>query len=217
MRRLFSGAWIAAWTGLAALTAAGWLGCAAPTPSRSLYQWTDASGNVRYTSFPDRIPRGRRGTRKVVEAPARAQASTALPAATVTIPLPAAPATAPPAVEAPPTPANPLDARIAELEAQVKADEEALKTMISDPAQAEALRSSPRLHQIAEQLPQLQAELAVLRKQRAAAAHPQQQGQQPGGPEAQAPAPAGPGATTPEAAQPKAEDGQEPPAGDHGS
>lgn len=222
MRRRSSAAWIAAFAGLAALAAAGWLGCAAPTPSRSLYQWTDASGNVRYTTFPDRIPRGRLGTSKVVEAPARGQASAALPA-TVTVPVPApdAPAATPPAVEAPPAPANPLDARIAELEAQVKADEETLKTLISDPAQADALRSSPRLHQIAEQLPQLQAELAVLLKQRAATTHPQQQGQQqgaqpPGGPETQAPSPAGPEATPPEGAQPKAADGQEPPAGDDG-
>ena len=38
------------------------LACAQSEPSRTLYQWTDEAGEVRYTPFPDRIPQSARGT-----------------------------------------------------------------------------------------------------------------------------------------------------------
>ena len=38
------------------------LGCAPSSPSHTLYEWTDASGDIRYTPYPDRIPRAQRGS-----------------------------------------------------------------------------------------------------------------------------------------------------------
>jgi hypothetical protein len=37
-------------------------GCAPSAPTHTLYKWTDTSGDVRYTSYPDRIPRAQRGS-----------------------------------------------------------------------------------------------------------------------------------------------------------
>lgn len=134
------------------------IGCATSGPSRLLYQWTDASGSVRYTSFPDRVPSARLHTRRIIEPGASAfqNGAAELP------PLPAAalPRSVPPD-------ASPLDTRIAALEAQVAADEEALKLLISDPKAADTLRSSPELREIGGRLPALQAELAELRAERA--------------------------------------------------
>jgi hypothetical protein len=71
--------------------------------------------------------------------------------------------------EATPPATHPLDARIAELEARIEADEEILKGLISDPARAAELRSSPELREIGARLPELQAELDSLREERARA------------------------------------------------
>lgn len=61
-----------------------------------------------------------------------------------------------------PVPDN-VRARIRELEAAVAADEEAIKTMISDPQRAQTLRTDPELLAIADRLPALQRELRKLR------------------------------------------------------
>jgi len=150
---------LAAWIATAALLA----GCAAEQPSRWLYQWTDASGSVRYTAFPARIPADREHTRERVLSSEEARRAGAL--ASIEIP-----ATAPPPQGADPGAArevlSPLDARIAELEAQIAADEETLKALISDPKMADTLRSNPELRKVGERLPGLQAELEELRAER---------------------------------------------------
>jgi hypothetical protein len=145
---------------LAFLTLLG--ACAASGPSRQLYQWTDASGSVRYTTFPGRIPATRAHTRQVVEPGASARQNAGGPRTPFESALPPE--------AAPPPGADPLDVRIAELEARIEADEDALKALISDPEQAAELRSSPRLREIGTRLPELQAELEELRLERARAA-----------------------------------------------
>ncbi len=143
-------------------SAAMLLACATSEPSRSLYQWTDADGNVRYTAFPDRIATARQHTRRVVEAGATAHQNAAPPGIRI-------PATPPRLPGAPPIDPNDLLAlRIAELTANVAADEETLKALISDPKVADRLRNSPELRAVAERLPRLQAELDQLRADRAA-------------------------------------------------
>ncbi len=154
MQRLAHLAWIA--------SAAVLFGCATSEPSRSLYQWTDAAGNVRYTAFPDRIAIARQQTRRVVEAGASARQNSAPPGIRIPPPpkqLPGAP---------PVDPSDPLAMRIAELAAHVAADEETLKALISDPKVADRLRNSPELRAVGERLPRLQAELEQLRAERTA-------------------------------------------------
>lgn len=161
-----------AWLPLASLAL---LACASGEPSRSLYQWTDADGSVRYTAFPERIPSSRASTRRVVEAgaTARQNASAPRPGFESEVPPPQAPASASASAPGPgpATPAaHPLDARIAELEQRIETDEDTLKSLISDPERAAELRSSPQLREIGKRLPELQAELDALREQRAQAA-----------------------------------------------
>lgn len=137
---------------------AGPAACATSEASRQLYQWTDASGSVRYTAYPDRVPGDRLHTRRVVEPGGPDLASAPPPRA----PRPGA--GEPAEVPAPP---SALDRRIAELEARIAEDEETLKQLISDPKMADTLRSSPELREIGDRLPALQAELRALREQRA--------------------------------------------------
>jgi len=74
-------------------------------------------------------------------------------------------AAAPPPADAAPAPSelSPEEARArrAELEAQIAADEQRLKELISNDAQDD-LQSSPELHEIARRLPRLQEELRRL-------------------------------------------------------
>jgi hypothetical protein len=166
-----------------ALVAFALAGCASTeAPGRVLHQWTDAAGSVRYTEFPEDVPRARQHTLQLVQVgtPARRSAPPAAgPVAAIeadpvdvaaarppAAPSAAAPAPAPPA---PPAVAS-LDTRIAELEARIETEQEALKVLISDPAAAAELRGSPQLREIGERLPALQSELEELRKQRAEAA-----------------------------------------------
>lgn len=151
MRRLTLCAWLA--------FASALLACATSEPSRNLYQWTDASGSVLYTPFPERIPRGRAHTRRIVEPGASARQNAGQPRHSFESALPPQ-ATPPPG-------ASPLDVRIAELEARIAADEEALKVLISDPKMADTLRDSPELREIGTRLPGLQAELEELKEERA--------------------------------------------------
>jgi hypothetical protein len=159
----------------AALVACAALAVPASARSRApLYQWTDASGAVRYTTQVERIPADERGAAVLVaesqdtgrqgEPPAAGGPTGATP--------PAAPA--PPPVETAPAPLDPrvieLDARIAELEKSIAADEAALADYISDPDRAKRPPESSNVPEIADRLPRLQSELRELRAQRAAAA-----------------------------------------------
>jgi hypothetical protein len=157
---------------------------AAAGPRDPLYQWADAAGAVRYTTEIERIPGDRRSAAIVISA-AHGAARAAEPAASAA-PQPTnapAPATAPPGASEPTTPAveaappgpsdektAALDARIAELEQSVAADEAALGDYISDPERAKRQRESGEVATIADRLPRLQNELRELRKQREAAA-----------------------------------------------
>ena len=66
-----------------------------------------------------------------------------------------------------------LDARIAELELAVAADEATLAQLISDPATATRLHESPEVAEIAERLPRWQGELKELRERRGPAPAPE--------------------------------------------
>ena len=150
-------------------------------PRDPLYQWTDATGAVRYTSELERVPAGQR-TRAVViagsggarpadppaAAPPSAGEQSAKPPAAA--PVDSAP---PPAASAAPTDPRliALDARIAELEAKIAADEAVLGDYISDPTRVgESRRGSGEVAEIADRLPKLQNELRELRVQRDKAA-----------------------------------------------
>lgn len=152
-----------------------------------LYAWSDASGAVRYTTHPERIPEAFRAGAVVVERGRDAAANAArLPGArTEPVHEPSVeewlegglgddatpPATSTPPVEAAPDDAAAkLDARIAELQAAVDRDETALQELVSDPASAGRLRESPELAAIAKRLPRLQRELRELRARREALA-----------------------------------------------
>ncbi len=143
---------------------------AAARPRDALYQWTDATGAVRYTTQIERIPIMQRGaavrvagdpTPRAGEKPAAERPpSAAQPAAE-----PAAQPSLPPSPEV-----AALDARIAELEKSITADEAALADYISDPDRAKRPPESGDIAAIADRLPRLQNELRELRAQRAAAA-----------------------------------------------
>jgi hypothetical protein len=80
-------------------------------------------------------------------------------------------APAPEVTDAPLTPgdAADLDTRIASLEEQVNRDEAAIQSILSQPREADAPRVAerPDFREIAQRLPGLQANLKVLREQRA--------------------------------------------------
>jgi hypothetical protein len=141
--------------------------CASPIQrsgyGRTLYAWSDRDGVVRYTTYPRRIPVARLHTmQRVVAGRSAAENAAGLPGAR-------AASTTGIEVDADVRAAS-LARRIAELEAQIARDEEALKVMISDPESASALRSSQELAEIAARLPERQAELRALRE-RAADGH----------------------------------------------
>jgi len=134
----------------------------AARPRDALYQWTDATGAVRYTTQIERIPITQRGAAVRVAGDPTPRAGEK------------------PAAERPPSAAQPsippspevaaLDARIAELEKSIAADEAALADYISDPDRAKRPPESGDIAAIADRLPRLQNELRELRAQRAAAA-----------------------------------------------
>ncbi len=161
-------------TPLLALCAALALAAPASAGARdALYQWSDAAGAVRYTTQIERIPEERRSAAVVIAAGRGAARAAEKPAEE----KPASEPAPPPVDAAPPAPAAPanekltaLDARIAELEKEIAADEAALGDYISDPERAPRQRESGEVAAIADRLPRLQDELRELRKQRDAAA-----------------------------------------------
>jgi len=135
---------------------------------RTLYAWTDLSGNVRYTSYPERVPVVRLYTLQEVVPGRSAEASAALlPGARTEASASTGGAALEPTAEDDAERLTALDARIAELEGAVRRDEEILKLLISDPEAAPALHSSEELAAIAEHLPERQAALRALREERA--------------------------------------------------
>lgn len=153
-----------------------------------LYRWLDRHGVVRYTTDLGRIPNSRRSTViRVVPQSIPTAASNAAAAAPAPPPLAGAipapdtdPFNAPGQARAvaaqdlaPGTALGgsswpELDDRIAELEALVAQDEEAIKEMISTPQTGDydELIDSEALREIGARLPVLQAELAELKRWR---------------------------------------------------
>ena len=169
-------------SGLAAFAALAGATAANAGPRDPLYQWTDERGAVRYTSEIERIPAEQRSAATVIAAgrggtPAAAPPAAEPPAAKQPAAQPPAPAAAPVESAPPPAVAAPtdpklvaLDARIAELEQKIAADEAALGDYISDPERAAKKDDGGDVAAIADRLPKLQSELRELRVQRDAAA-----------------------------------------------
>ena len=154
-----------------------------------VYRWTDEDGNTHYTVMgrgqPTRrwssppppaepsslsLPLSGSSSEVMSSAPAPEPASAtafeaALPAseaATYSAPPPEA-RPQPPLATTPAVSAG--SSRVAELEAQITQDKEALKTLISQRSAGTDLASSAELREIAERLPRMQSELKALRGQ----------------------------------------------------
>ncbi len=154
---------LATWLLLALLGAPA----AASDYGRALFQWVDAEGTVRYTAFPEEVPRSQRGTLQLVEASGAADWSPATAPA-----LPAVDAAPPNALAEVPTLgeavalAGEIDVAIARLEANIARDKAMLEVLISDPEMAQSLEESADLAAITERLPREQADLQALMERR---------------------------------------------------
>lgn len=142
----------------------------------TIWQWTDAQGVTRYTPDYDRIPGSARHSAVAMQPGASPPPTDPLyfepnpRASVVAIPDPspqsATGSAAPIPTAVGSTGATDLAGRIRELEAQIAADEEALKQLISAPGVDADVEVSPELREIAARLPQLQAQLAALERRR---------------------------------------------------
>jgi len=178
--------WIAPLLGVAMLSAAVCTAHASEVAGeRELYRWLDREGVVRYTPDFSRIPEVRRDTAiRVISGTSPLGAPMRPAPAPVLAPLGPALAGADP-FNAPAEARQvesarladdafggnswpELEARIAELEVLILADEEIIKDMISAPRTdgRDDLMNSPVLRQIARRLPVLQGELHELRRWR---------------------------------------------------
>jgi hypothetical protein len=161
----------------------------APT-ERVLYQWSDAEGNVRYTTLPDEVPRAARETLSPVKWGLTAQQNAALMPGSRTEPRPpesarewlagqeppeetdaGAAASAAEVAEEAAVPTKPeeiaaLDARIRELEQQITAAEVSLAQRMGEPDTEVNPVDQASVREAADRLPQLQAELEELRSRR---------------------------------------------------
>ncbi len=150
---------------------------AAPSPVR-IYKWVDENGIAHYTTRLDRIPerlRDRlREPRSLDDRPGPAVEGWARrDAAPGEVASRKAAAPADRESGGAPVAADPgLEAQIAALEREIARDQERLKELISAPPdQLEApLPELPAFREIARRLPKLQANLRLLRRQRAPAA-----------------------------------------------
>lgn len=160
--------------------------CRTSAPQRVLYQWSDAQGNVRYTTDPGDVPRSARATLTRVEPGRSAQANAAALPGARTEPRPepsaaewlrgdetdaGAAASAGEAAEQAAVPTTPqeiaaLDARIHALEQEITEAELALAQRVGEPELPGQPRDDAALREAAERLPQLQAELEALRTRR---------------------------------------------------
>jgi hypothetical protein len=172
---------------LLALAAVG-LAMALPAGARdwgkSLFEWTDERGVVRYTSYPERVPADRRDSlremqHRIGEPDASPVALGSFDSGGVAEASGNAPSQAGGASQGSPDAVasaaagsplradlSALDREIATLQAKIARDQEILKTLISDPEAAPELSTSVDLATIAGRLPQQQAELRELLAQR---------------------------------------------------
>jgi hypothetical protein len=148
----------------------------------TIWQWTDAQGVTRYTPDFGRIPGSARHSAVAMQPgasppptdPVYFEPNPRAPVVGIPDQTPqsatgsAAPST--PVIES--TRPSDLAGRIRELEAQIAADEEALKQLISAPGIDADVEVSPELREIAARLPQLQAQLAALEQRRGGSSSP---------------------------------------------
>jgi hypothetical protein len=169
-------------------------------PRARVYRWIDENGIAHYTTDPERIPsrlRSSVGLPRPGETPPAPRAAPSAPApsgAAPTNPLamdrapggsPGAPARSSAASndfeEGPSAGAAAsgaeradLDARIAALEAEIAADEEAIQAMISaaEPGPGALAADDPAFREIAQRLPKRLADLRALEQERARLGEP---------------------------------------------
>jgi hypothetical protein len=178
------------WAALAALAGAPPALPAEEEAPVLLYKWVDTNGIAHYTTDPERIPEELRGRldalrREVEPAPpaidpddpwaALDPTAREEPWAVQDARVPEA-APSEPFAETPTEAAAPgrqaerraLDERIAELEAEIRRDEDRLQVWIADPAvDPVALADDPEFREIARRLPRLQDDLEALERERA--------------------------------------------------
>lgn len=124
---------------------------------KPLFQWRDGKGIVRYTPYPEEVPRSQRSTLERVE-PVEGTARDAF-----------APPGAGGVEERPgdgPRRSGDVDQEIARLELGIARDKAVLERLISDPETAQGIEDSEDLAIIAERLPRQQAELQKLLERR---------------------------------------------------
>ena len=171
--------------------ALGLAACRTAPKERVLYQWSDADGNVRFTTSPDVVPRSARDTLSPVQWGLSAQQNAALLPGARTEPRPPESAREWLAGEGPPeerdaglaaseqevaeeaaVPTRPeeiaaLDARIRELEQQITEAEVSLAQRMGEPASEDGNPlDEAAVREASDRLPQLQAELEELRSRR---------------------------------------------------
>jgi hypothetical protein len=136
----------------------------------TVYQWTDANGAYRYTPDLANVPRFARDSVVTIQAgeappstdPVYFNPDPKAPVITVPSPSPEADSGGPYRPPASGDQWGEYDARIREVETRIAEYEDALKTMVSDPSAEKDTELTPELREIAQRLPELQAELAAL-------------------------------------------------------
>jgi hypothetical protein len=166
-------------------------------PRPRVYRWIDENGIAHYTTDPERIPSRLRdavGLPRPGETPPAPRTDLAAPAATgaasanpLAMDRAAGRGSAAPAgpggdfAEGPAAGASAsgaqradLDARIAALEAEIAADEEAIQAMISaaEPGPGALAADDPAFREIAQRLPKRLADLRALEQERARLGEP---------------------------------------------
>jgi len=162
-----------------------------PDDGRTLYQWSDRDGIVRFTSHREQIPRGRRlGAHAVEPGLTAEQNSELLPGARTSPTIAEKKAAAEASTILPDADADPfnapeearsvrdyraaideelaeIDQRIVELEIEIARDQEAIQFLISDPEASQDLHGSEELAAIGKRMPERQSKLRALRERRA--------------------------------------------------
>jgi len=157
----------------------------------TIYQWTDANGDTRYTPNLDKVPRSARDTVLTIQSGEEGPSNEPIyfqpdpRASEVAVPEPATETASSPVVVSPlvpgsgepedappPADANDRAAEIRALESEIAQIEDQLKDYISEPGGVPGPDIPPELREIADRLPGLQAELARLQRRPAPAPAP---------------------------------------------
>jgi hypothetical protein len=146
--------------------------CRTASTERVLYQWSDAEGNVRYTTLPEAVPRASRETLNQVQPGRSAQENASLMPGSITEPRPPE---SPREWLAGQEPPEETDAGVAASEAEV-AEQAAVPTTEEEVSLAQRMGEpesedgnpvdEAAVREASNHLPQLQAELEELRSRR---------------------------------------------------